>query len=59
MKVFAFELTLLCLLTCTAFPVVFAISSEFAQSWNERVALLVSAGIALCLAGIWVMVMLY
>lgn len=61
MNAFAFELTLLCLLAFTVFPVVLlgAISSDLAQRWNERRALLVSAGVALCVAGIWVVVMLH
>jgi len=61
MRSILFETTLLAMLTCTVFPVVLlgAISSDLAQSWNERLALLVSAGIALCLAAIWVAVMLH
>ncbi|MBI2318537.1 MAG: hypothetical protein HYY28_09485 [Betaproteobacteria bacterium] len=59
MRAFAFELTLLCLLTSMVFPVALlgAISTGIAR--HERLALLASAGLALCVAGVWFAIMLY
>jgi len=61
MRSILFETTMLALLTCMAFPVVLlgAISSDLAQGWNERLAIVASAGTALCIAAIWVAVMLH
>lgn len=58
MKPFAFEAMLLCLLACMVYPVALlgTISTDLAR--HERLALIVSAGVAFCLAGAWVAILL-
>jgi hypothetical protein len=58
---FWFELLLLCLLVCIAFPfsLIGVVLSDRAQARSERQSMVLSAGAAVLVAGAWFAVMMY